>query len=171
MSATFEPGTVAVATVRGVPNVRVVLTSGTMQAGNYWVSVEYVEGCRMHAAENVTDVRPLVVLDLDQVSAHLHPNELARGVVPAMLRDTESIAARKIAEQIEAQTKPPRIPEPGPWGVVQASVETHGDQRGRFVRDGDDPSGHWECIDWPGTYGWTHLVDPVEIRAGIEGGA
>lgn len=159
----YEPGTVAVATVRGVPNVRVmryVITSGERM----WLSGHRVDGVVVHGDSYVTNVRPLVVLDLDDPAAFA-----------ADLRwSHEEWASRDfanwLADQIEAQSKPPRIPEPGLWGVVEAAYEGRRIQS-KWVRmlDGG-PDEQWtnDEGDW---VDWDDLINPVLIRPGIEGGA
>lgn len=74
---------------------------------------------------------------------------------------------QEIADQIEAQVKPSRIPEPGKWGVVEAYAPEY-DQRLHFVRHHDfvTDGRHWQS--GPGRYSWDALVDPVLIRDGIE---
>jgi hypothetical protein len=154
----FKPGDVCVATVRGVPNVRVFHYEYDGVRG--WCSDEQVEGETDHAEYVVTDIRPLVVLDLDA-------GEVA-GLVDVLNRSADGMASvhpglsGKVARQIEQQTKPPRIPEPGLWGVV--SVErpdgltdyyTCG-PGGWFSERGEHFN--WESL--PGT--------PALIRPGIE---
>ena len=68
-----------------------------------------------------------------------------------------------IAAQIEAQTKPARIPEPGLWGVVEASRNTTNGKRNEYVRGRNG----WyddDCIP----LAWDYLIDPVLVRAGVE---
>jgi hypothetical protein len=154
--STYEPGTVAVATVRGVPNVRVIRY--TSRAGFRWL--EASTGT-VNIDEQVTDIRPLVVLDLNEC-------EYGRDAIIAALR-TNDPASRYhqndwLADQIEQQTKPPRIPEPGLWGVVEAGVKEH-DQRLRWVRLGDnyrpDDRDEYDRL-------WCDLIDPTLVRTGIE---
>jgi hypothetical protein len=102
----------------------------------------------------ITDARPLIVLDLD---GYL-PAELN-----ALLRDE---GYTTLADQIEAQSKPARIPEPGLWGVVEASYA--GWSRCPFVH-GDD--GLWRVQTRrleSATVAWDHLADPTLIREGVE---
>ena len=74
-----------------------------------------------------------------------------------------------IADQIEAQTKPPRIPEPGLWGVVEAEAKgVNGNTvtaRKRWVRDEQgwiEVAGNgWRVSDFK------YLVDPVLVREGV----
>jgi hypothetical protein len=77
-----------------------------------------------------------------------------------------SISAKKlgvIADQIEAQTRPPRIEEPGLWGVVEARPgESMPCCPHEWVRRGD----RWHC-PVHGYASWDVLVDPVLIRAGL----
>lgn len=71
-----------------------------------------------------------------------------------------------------ANPEPPRIPEPGTWGVVEASC-VHIDTREKWVRHED---GNW----WPARqYGdraperaplpddWDSLIDPILVREGV----
>lgn len=73
---------------------------------------------------------------------------------------------RSLAEQITRQTKPPRIPEPGLWGVVEAGDE--GLKRRTWVRVPENTAGN----NWTSTDGWARvwdeLIDPVLVRDGIE---
>lgn len=60
----WEPGTVAEATVRGVPRVR-ILRMDKPDRHPQWLSVTHRDalGATLHHARQVTDVRPLVVID------------------------------------------------------------------------------------------------------------
>ena len=69
-----------------------------------------------------------------------------------------------IADQIEAQTKPARIPEPGLWGVVEASTDQW-KQRHEYVRVRTDGYGDWTFSG--GSVNWVGLIDPTLIREGI----
>ena len=170
MSA-FEPGQVAVATVRGVPNVRVMRTDGTFGADISWISAEITRGARLHGDENVTDVRQLVVLDLDPspVANEFGVERTEAQSLVDMLRETAdeffvpdaAKLARKVADQIEAQTKPPRIPEPGLWGVVKDRDHRY------YVRESRNGSG-WNRIGSDCNVTWYHIVDPVLVREGVE---
>jgi hypothetical protein len=161
--STYEPGTVAVATVRGVPNVRVLRSGGDRES--FWIAPTRTCGDRYHADSEVTDIRPLVVLDLDA-------GEVA-GLMGVLSWSADGMVqvhpalCRKVADQIEQQTKPPRIPEPGLWGVVEAGVREH-DQRLRWVRLGDnyrpDDRDEYDRL-------WCDLIDPTLVRPGIEDGA
>jgi hypothetical protein len=105
---------------------------------------------------NVTDVRPLVVLDLDWAES-----------VPVLIAQLRGAGYVHIADQIEAQTKPPRIPEPGLWGVVEAAVPESGGSRWPFVHDTDQGSSEWTCVNDGDHYDWDALIDPVLIREGV----
>lgn len=103
------------------------------------------------------DIRPLVVLDLDGL---VEPQRLVDSLRHSSLCGSHAIADA-IAEQIEAQTKPPRIPEPGLWGVVEAThplLPTH-----RWVHHEKD---RW-VADQGTSCGWDDLRDPVLIREGF----
>lgn len=158
MTTTYPIGTVATATIRGK-------SCRAMKAKNGWTVDRPISNSHWWADVDVTDIRPLVVLDLTTEQ---------RGVAVYMLREvadeycTEdaSILARFIAAQIEKQTKPPRIPEPGFDGAVQASDKCDID-RVRWVRAWAD-----EDTVRPWTNGgrhaaWDELIDPVLIREGL----
>jgi hypothetical protein len=155
MSGDWKPGTVAKATVRGVPDVTVfAFVAGT------WVSGEDVEGTRVHGALRVTDVRPLVVLDIEDAGLSGSYDVRRINLLEHLRKGTN--VAQHLADLIEAQTKPPRIPEPGLWGVVEAPT-----QRGGYV---------WQWVHhpkdvWLNAEGdscpWAKLVDPVLVRDGV----
>ena len=146
MSA-LEPGLYR-ATVKGVADTLVLLN----EAGSP----------RWYSADEITDARPLIVLDLTHVQI---------GRFLYSLRATGNVEDRKIADQVEAQTKPARIPEPGLWGVVDATRQelnssTRIDTQGRWVRValGGCP---WVHEGTKYTAEWDHLIDPTLIREGI----
>lgn len=101
--------------------------------------------------------------------------------VPARLRaELIQVAAVAVAwiEAIDrraaggaAQTKPPRIPEPGQWGVVKASFDPtrNGEPHkaikdGAFVRHGNV----WRAVRDGYGCSWDDLIDPVLVREGVE---
>lgn len=73
---------------------------------------------------------------------------------------------------MSAQTKPPRIPEPGLWGVVEAGHEHLDGRRSKFVRVATTGIAQWvergAEADWST---WDRLIDPTLVRPGIEDGA
>ena len=97
----------------------------------------------------ITDARPLIVLDLNGERS-----------VTLLARHLRNGYWNDIADQIEAQTKPVRIPEPGLWGVVEAG----GYRWVRYSLAG--------CDDWVDLLGkqneWDVLIDPTLVREGIE---
>jgi hypothetical protein len=165
--AEYEPGTLAVATVRGQKDVRVV-SCGRGGRHEFWWSPEFVVEWRQHDDRHVTDVRPLAVLD---------PKDYPR---LSRAWENTSVAMKqghslpfvldRLRKDIEAQTKPPRIPEPGLWGVVEAKPSTDPEtKRQEFVRypsQGDSPD-RWES-KWFGSMAWDELLDPVLIRPGVD---
>lgn len=158
MAAEYEPGTVAVATVCGVPNVRVMRVESNYAPTIEWASAQG-EKHRMHEPREVTDVRPLVVLDLvnaEQTIKTLRIKANDCGIYQAGVLS-------ELADQIEAQTKPKRIPEPGLWGVVEAAANG-GAERGQFVHT---PK-FWYCAEFDHARGWDALIDPTLIREGVE---
>jgi len=122
------------------------------------------------SSEPVTDIRPLVVLDLGDYDnrAVTYLRNIANddrafdgGPTP------RAKLVHLIADQIEAQAKPPRIPEPGLWGVVKASTQEGGYVR-RWVRDGGHENAEWVAIEATMRREWDDLIDPVLIREGVE---
>lgn len=101
MSTNLDPG-IYKATVRGVPDVIVFI-----DGAHYGRTAEYVAEHREHLPIDITDARRLIVLDVDDV--------------PRLAYAVRCEGLTAIADQIEAQTRPPRIGEPGLWGVVEAS--------------------------------------------------
>ena len=149
MSA-LEPGLYR-ATVRGVADQIVMLTD----AGDGWTMTE-IEGATGHDPKDITDARPRIVLDTPEGVANLqHWSRLA-----AYLRRG---GWDFTADLIESQAKPARIPEPGMWGVVEASSKHGGDGR-RIYFHGNHLK--WESTQTGTTY-WDQLIDPVLIREGV----
>ena len=139
------------ATVRGVPDQIVMLTDADQV--DPWVSMLTTTSSavhwRWHEARHIVAARPLIVLDIE------FPREVA-----SLLRRHNFTAT---AHQIEAQTKPARIEEPGLWGVVEANV-----LRGPRVKWLHAPAG-WQSIEPVATRvgEWDDLIDPVLIREGL----
>ena len=118
-----------------------------------------------------TDIRPLVVLDLDTITT---PEEncgipASTEVVKCLNRAGESAGgwrgtvAMRIADQIEAQVKPPRIPEPGLWGVVREGVD--GDT---YVRESFGTVRQWSRLGGQGLFvTWDEINNPTLIREGV----
>ena len=130
-------------------------------------AVQYVlevlrQPCHMwtnDVAAQIERPRPLIVLDLDDHDA------------VALARMLTEDGYEDIADQIEAQTKPARIPEPGLWGVVEASTTEH--KRCVFIRDTGGDGASWITpYFFPHdstrrAVGWADLIDPTLIREGV----
>ena len=70
---------------------------------------------------------------------------------------------RSLAEQIESKTKPPRIPEPGLWGVVREGVD--GDT---YVRESFGTVRQWSRLGGQGLFvTWDEINNPTLIREGV----
>jgi hypothetical protein len=160
--STYEPGTVAVATVCGVPNVRVMRIAPT--AGTVWVSTHRAaDGAIRHFEGDVTEVRPIVVLDLDDPAAMVRMLRTAVRTRGPKL----SAAINDLADEIETQIRMPRIPEPGLWGVVNAHtlslpVKTKWVRMVTGVSSQQWLNGEAEWVDWD------ELINPRLVRPGIE---
>ena len=162
------------ATVRGIPGESIVMVGDDPNAAFSLAPDSAVRRCYVF-----TDARPLVTLDLENPGEFVH---ILRGVGIEGDRNHRaadgtwvhiingSISAKRlgiIADQIEAQTKPARIPEPGLWGVVEAVVQGD-DEPDHFARI---PKGgsvyHWVRISDGLNYHWDDLIDPTLIRDGL----
>jgi hypothetical protein len=131
------------ATVRGIPGESIVMV------GKDGYTYSLAPDGEARACYVFQDARPLIVLDLDYIRFKSYG---LRDVIGILRRDGHE----DIADQIEAQTKPARIPEPGLWGVVDSDgVE--------FVHR----PGGWQC-PVGGWYSWDRLINPALIRDGIE---
>ena len=76
----YKPGTVAVATVKGVEGVRVLARPATLRSEGGWFSSERIGGSAVHYDEDVTEVHPLVVLDIATIKA-LSPEAMRAALV------------------------------------------------------------------------------------------
>ena len=111
-----------------------------------------------------------VVLDLKAARpGGVEHGEVVRAAVES-LRKSPYLSDTRLAEQIEEQTKPPRIPEPGLWAVVGAATSpAHNGSVRRFVRHSDLGGKDWVEVGGSNAYRWDLLVDPVTlVRDGIE---
>ena len=154
----YEPGTVAVATVRGVPNVRVMRTDNHAATGAEWFSGDLIDDYRYHNARHLTNVHPLVVIDPDTV-----PD--LRGYLPEMSGDYDGDDHRLVAviDQIEAQTRPPKPAEPTGLGAVVEDAEGR-----RFIRYGASLAPWIGCADNEGIdpdrpYRYWSGIDAVRV--------
>ena len=150
MSA-LEPGFYT-ATVEGVPDILIMITD---DGGSGWTTRKVPDtpyGTYGHGPADFTDARPLIVLDLSDRHRREYVLEILRAARHGWTHD--------VADQIEAQTKPARIPEPGLWGVVEAGGY-------RWVRY--SLAGYDDWVDLLGKQNeWDVLIDPTLIREGVE---
>lgn len=161
--STLAPGLYC-ATVRGVPDTTVLVdVSGY---GHDVLTTNW-----RYRPDDITDARPLIVLDLgdSDFAAKMMIETLcaAQSLVGNSPLDRDKTGYRiahlgLLIEQIREQTKPPRIPEPGLWGVVVAASR------------GDHASCYWVhtnhgwLCDCAKTSTWDRLIAPTVIRDGIE---
>jgi hypothetical protein len=157
MTQTYEPGTVAELLI-GSERVRAIVRD------DEWLIVghSYFKSIAVGNEALIDDVCPLVVLDLqsfDRVRVVEILREYAEGHGWGVLDN--------LADQIEAQTKAPRIPEPGLWGVVRDDLGYE------WVRVGADHSSQWEWLrtDEGNRADFQTIRYPVLVRDGMEDGA
>jgi hypothetical protein len=145
--STYEPGTVANLSIQGEKVRGIVRDDEWLIVGH-----SYFKSIAVGNDALIQDIRPLVVLDLDYIRFERY----GMPQILHLMRTDHRLAP--MADQIEAQTNPPRIPEPGLWGVVT----DNGDdtwvctEPGRWTRIVDG-------VEWP----WVDIADPVLIRDGI----
>lgn len=83
------------------------------------------------------------------------------------LKNNMGSIGRDIADQIEAQTKPARIEEPGLWGVVKAGCGTYLPGSG-ITYNWVKHDRYWMSKSFPQlTVHWADLIDPTLIREGV----
>jgi len=159
----LEPGLYR-ATVRGVADQIVMVTD----AEDGWTMTEIARATG-HALSDITDARPLIVLDLVSSQVDYLRHALNRWIEWSSLTDEKRTLAGLLG-QIEAQTRPTRIPEPGVWGVVEAGIPSHTLRR-KFVRLDSPTRSVWVWIDADGSssarFIWDSLIDPTLIREGL----
>lgn len=103
----------------------------------------------------VLDLHPSVAADLAGMM-HEFAVEATKGWTSELLT--------RVAAMIEAQCKPPLLPEPGQWGVVSArAVDSLNWQS--WLRH---PLTGWHPISGGVATRWTDLGDPILIRDGLE---
>ena len=148
------------ATVRGVADTIVLVDETHMGHLGTWGNAS---SC--HAPEDhITGARPLIVLDISTWFPH-RAAALLKAFDQMSLNDAGAAAfLQDVLEQIEAQSKPARIEEPGLWGVVEASSSTVGTNL--WVREGDG----WTTLG--AAYSahvsaFKHLIDPMLVREGL----
>ena len=141
---TYEVGTIAMATVRGVEDIRVVRLMGSM-----WRSAIVIGG-HVHDSDEVTDVRRLAVLDPDdeRIKAFL----AAKWISGTM--------TYSLADLIREQLAPPRIPEPD-WGVIVRAACDDPCGRLRWQRHRTSMS-NW-CSEAGHVLHWDDLRDPTIV--------
>ncbi len=140
MNTKYIPGKLYKATVEDIPG-QIVFTDGKNDGARWW-DLHVI----CHSDLRVTDVTgPLTVLDLD-------------------LSDW-SVTISDVVNALR-QHKPPRIDEPGLWGVVESSA-TVTERQSMWVKRFDTG-----CQDWFNDNGvavdWADLVNPILIRPGIK---
>jgi hypothetical protein len=143
-----------------VPNVRVIRDDRK----DAWLSGAIIDGFQWHLERTqVADIRPLVVLDLSDGDST--PDSVLRCAATALDDrrsgyESEARLIRGWADQIEQQTKPPRIPEPDLGKHVTAGKPDG--TRAEFVRVG---SRHWSEIGTGSGWDWSDLIDPEAVTS------
>jgi hypothetical protein len=144
--------------------------------GDYWAAPKgWPAGVSPY---DIDDYRPLAVIDPDDREEVERLLDIFRGLsgwASAIRRESANALQQALREF--ANPRPPRIAEPGVWGVVEAAC-CHSDERRKWVHHED---GNW----WPAeSYGaataraadgrryrlpdgWDDLINPTLIREGV----
>jgi len=102
-----------------------------------------------------------IVIDLEGAEAEAI-EDLRSAAHSLSGRDLRRVWLFAIANQIEVQTRPARIPEPTLWGVVLAYA-TKGDT---VRREWDHRHDGWWTPGYT-VFPWANLVEPILLREGI----
>ena len=148
------------ATVEGVPNIIIMIADEYGRGTTSRCVPDTPYGTRGHDRDNITDARPLIVLDLENPAAVVRSLRTATRYSDEVLPYLDQVAA-----SIEAQTKPARIPEPGLWGVVEAS-SIYVNDRLTYVHHNKPGPWAW-ATQSRGSCKWDDLIDPTLIREGL----
>lgn len=135
----YKPGTVALADVNSVDDVRVLRVERIGRNDFAWATpTGYIASDR-----EVRNVRPLVVLDLS----------VTRGSDPvaALISDLRDCNWAVLADQIEDQTKPPKPAEPERHGAVV-----------------EDRNGHYWTLIAPESGVWMNFGNGSRLWDGID---
>lgn len=153
--STYEPGTVAVATVRGVPNVRVI------RRATGWASGVEIDGTRVFHPDGfaaVTDIRPLVVLDPED---HKQVAQLLNRLQDMSYSAHACGAFSCLAEALRSLTRPPKPAEPKGLGAVVEDAKG-----GRWTNTGQDMPNRWACAT---DFEWGDYADIDAVKVLSEG--
>ncbi len=158
----YEPGAVAVATVRGVKDVRVMRGAGIFQ--NHWYSNTPVTGSLTSFSDaEVTDVRPLVVLDPDNREDAV---SLARVLDAEFARRgwaNDGTPAPDVIDAVHAAlrtaARPPEPPEPTGLGAV---VKDRSGDRWVWLSAGQ-PGPFWWRVGTPSKQAFWREIDAIEV--------
>lgn len=157
---TYQPGQVAIATVRYVEDVRVFRYPPI--GGDRWISEKRIEGAITHSDREVTNIRPLIVIDIGAANPGNREVAIAN-ILRALRRAGTTVSCRALADQIEEQTRP-AIEEP--TGLAAAVLTAEGRT---FIRtsatdfpwvDADNPREN--AYQWD-RHGGLDRCTPVEV--------
>jgi hypothetical protein len=130
------------------------------------VCAKPVRGFLTHGLDAVEDARPLILLDL----FGMHPSYVVKTLRESVSSEPcwhGTPTLQLIANQIEAQTEPAKLEEPGLWGVVTATLAPT-DEPTTYVRETIRTSGYgWVDLENGCAVDWTDLINPTLIRAGV----
>ena len=157
MSA-LEPG-FYMATVEGVPNIPIMITDEAGRGFTMRKVPDTPYGTYGHNPSDITDARPLIVLDLE------NPAAVVRSLREATQNGADLPYLDQVAASIEAQTRPPRIPEPKHVGSLVMASATGRDSIGVWTKFSE--VGLFQWITPGGVIRqWSDLIDPESFPFG-----
>lgn len=166
MTREWKPGDLAMVTCSDGQERRALFGQFWIDDSGVWV---FRDGTRRNADES--QARPLVVIDpedrerVERLTKAIDSAGVFTGLTVG------NVSKMQTALREFANPTPPRIDEPGTWGVVEASC-VHSSKRREWVKF---PSGNWHSIrdfenareDIENPDDWESLIDPVLVREGL----
>jgi len=149
----LEPGLYR-ATVRGELDTMVLMGRNGMGHHDAVVLLDGVVTTHSHD-DHITDARPLIVLDLADYDA---------GYVIEVLRHPHHLWANRVADQIEAQTKPAKIEEPPQGKRVEANLLGFPSWN-EYLHIGTLDNEHWVRLKDGNVYAWDLLTNPQVVTS------
>lgn len=158
MARDWQPGDVAIVKVDG--KWRTGMRCGWAGRNLWWRT-----GAANASDREIEDIRPVAVIDPEDEAQVGRLMDLIRSVNPAkVMSDDELRTVFQEALREFADPTPPRMDEPGTWGVVEASAK--GNPRRRYWTK--TPNAAWWSVNGTSTATWNELIDPAPVRDGVE---
>jgi hypothetical protein len=151
----YEPGAVASATARGVPNVRVMRREGRDCYG--WVAALATDHLTLLKDSEVTDIRPLVVIDAED------REQVERLTAAIAEHRAPGPNVHNIKAALRSLIHPPKPEEPtGAGAIITAQRPNTSEDLARLIRTDVRSPRRW--VDPDGDYYAYAELDDVVVR-------